>query len=163
MDRPDTANTAVRMQLHGLLETSGAYTLVQKLWSGKGQVIRYEFVDIEDFYACMHSATYAPTIVVSTHILRNGLASDNFLRIFLLHELGHIDHVCRAYFSQAPKIENTDIDAAEAEADNFVVACGQKDALIDLLEKLEDIRIGQGLDETVNIRRLRRLRALDSE
>jgi Zn-dependent protease with chaperone function len=106
---------------------------------------------------------YAPTIVLSTHIIRNGLTSDDFLRVFLLHELGHIDHARRVYFRKVPEIEDTDIDAAEAEADDFVVVCGQKDVLINLLERIENIRIAKGLEETVNIRRLQRLRSLDVE
>jgi hypothetical protein len=95
-------------------------------------------------------------ITLSALLLESGLTDRTAFSSIILHELAHvIDRKLNwsRYFSSGPM----DDEAREYEADDFVIACGWKDGLIETLQRWIALGPEDGALEGMANRRLHRL------
>jgi hypothetical protein len=95
-------------------------------------------------------------ITLSPLLLEWGLTDRIAFSTIILHELAHvIDRVQN--WTKYASIDPQDHEALEYEADDFVVACGWKDGLIETLRRSIALGPGHGAPEGMASKRLSRL------
>jgi hypothetical protein len=146
-------------QLHELMKRHGVYSLMAEVRSGKTDGIKFD-VYLIDAYAEVRNQTVRhrqPSITLSPKILEHGFSTKEALSVLVLHELGHIDHIERAWGDKELKRLLEDPDQSERYADDFVVKHGWKNELILTLRAMEKIRIENGQSPGAMTKRLQYL------
>lgn len=151
-------------QLHELMKRHGVYTLVAEVRSGKTDRITFDVYFIGAYSEVRRQTVRdrQPKITLSPRILEHNFATKEALSVIVLHELGHIDHLERAWGDKELKSWLDDPDRCERYADDFVIKHGWKDELIETLRAMEKIRIGDGQPPGAMTKRLQYLENPDA-
>jgi len=95
-------------------------------------------------------------ITLSPLLLEYGLTDRAALSVIVLHELGHVIDRIRNWTRYA-SLDAENLEALEYEADDFVVACGWKDSLIETLHRTIALGPKPRVSEGMARKRLSRL------
>jgi hypothetical protein len=146
-------------QLAALLKEHGIEALVAK---HKLQDLRVSF-DVDWLQDNALAASFPRTntagphfITLSPLLLKWGLTDGIAFSTIILHELGHvIDRVQN--WQKYTSIDSLDHEVLEFQADDFVVACGWKDSLIETLGRSIALGLEHEVQEGMARKRLSRL------
>ena len=95
-------------------------------------------------------------ITLSPLLLEWGLTDRIAFSVIILHELAHVIHRVRNW-TKYVSIDPVDNENLEFEADDFVIACGWKDGLIETLRRSIALSLEHGVPEEMASKRLSRL------